>query len=301
MNIRRFWSATLALTALHLDPRVADDDVLVAGAAVDLADLVEVFLELGRVVEVLLADPGDEGALLGVLHRPAQARVVEHRVALELDVRDADAVPLVDLEDHLLLVGADVLDRVLGGREAVPLLAVHLLDQPLDPLQLAERQRLPLVNADPLGGQLVLEVGLRDPLQPLVVDRAQDRALHHGDHQADTGRRGHALHLDVVDQVALPELLDVLVEGLLVQRLARREAEVVAQSLLGEPLEALELDPLDGATVRRRLGERLGTSRAHTAGKQQREQRRRHQAAHGPPPARPAPAHDDIRHHLVLS
>ena len=33
--------------------------------------------------------------------------------------------PLVDREDHLLLVRADVLDRVLGGGEAVPLLAVH--------------------------------------------------------------------------------------------------------------------------------------------------------------------------------
>ena len=56
---------------------------------------------------------------------------------------------------------------------------------------------------------------------------------------------GVGLDLDVVDEAAVPELLDVLVELVLVERLAGLEAEVVEQRLLRERLVALELDVAD--------------------------------------------------------
>src|SRR6185369_11328780 len=143
---------------LDRDLRVADDDVLVAGGLVQLADLVQVLLQLRRIVDVLLEDAGDDPALLRVGHHETQVDVVVDRVAFEVDVLDADAVPLVDREADLLLVVREVRDRVARLGEAIALLGVELLDQRLDPLQLAETHRLALADVDALGRHLVLEV-----------------------------------------------------------------------------------------------------------------------------------------------
>src|SRR6185369_12012481 len=198
---------------LDRDLRVADDDVLVAGGLVQLADLVQVLLQLRRIVDVLLEDAGDDPALLRVGHHETQVDVVVDRVAFEVDVLDADAVPLVDREADLLLVVREVRDRVARLGEAIALLGVELLDQRLDPLQLAETHRLALADVDALGRHLVLEVGLRDALEVVVGDRAEDRPLLHRDGQLDAAaRRRLGVDADVVHQRTVPQLLDLAVE-----------------------------------------------------------------------------------------
>ncbi len=229
-----------------LDLGLADQDVLVALAAVEVAQLVEVLLQLRRVVDVFLGDAPDDIGLLGVLHREAHAQPREHRGALERDLADADAVPFVDLEDHPLLVAGQVLHRVARLGEAIALLAVHVLDQDLHPLQLAQAQGIAFVHLDVLGGDLVLDVGLRQALQPLVVDRAQQRPLGDGDDEPHAVRpRERDLDLDVVDQAAVPELLDVAVEQVLVERRADLQPEVEEQGFLGQRFQALEFEAGD--------------------------------------------------------
>jgi hypothetical protein len=97
----------------HLQLRFGDLDVLVAGAAVDIAHLVEVLAQGRRVVDVALEQAGDRPGFLGLLHSPAQGQVAVDPVALELDLADPHPVALVDREYHSLLARRHVFEGVL--------------------------------------------------------------------------------------------------------------------------------------------------------------------------------------------
>src|ERR1044072_6114258 len=251
----------LGVLGLHRHPRLGDVDVLVALLAVEVADLAEVLLDRRRVVDVVLQEPRDRPRLLGLAHREAQPEIGEDGIALEVDVADLDLGAFVDGEAHAALAGAHLFDGVVDGGEAVPLLGVHLHQLVLGALELAEVDGAALAQADLLFVEAVLDVGAAERLQPLALHRAQYRALDDAEQDVDPGGRRRRLDRDVVEQVAVPERLHVLVERDGVEGGADLEAEVVAEGLLGERAQALVLhcgDRLAGQTVG------LGGARRHT-------------------------------------
>ena len=230
---------------LDLDLRVGDHRVLVALAAVQVAHLVEVFARRRRVVDVVLEEPRHHVALRRLLHRPAQPPVAEHGVALERDLLDPHAVALVHRVGDALLARRDLLQAVLDLGEAVPLLVVHVLERHLETGQLAEVDGLALVHPDVVLDDAVADVGVADPLQPLVHHRAQHGALLQLDLELHPAGLGQGLDLDVVDQVAAPEVVQVGVQPPLVERLADLQPEIEQQAVLGQRVQALDLDRLD--------------------------------------------------------
>jgi hypothetical protein len=215
----------------------------------------------------VLEEARNHVALRGLLHRPAQAPVAEHGVAVEVDLLDPHPVALVDRVGHPLLAGRHLLELVLDLGEAIALLAVHVLERHLEPRHFAEVDRLALVQADPVLDDAIGDVGVADPLQAFVDDRAQHGAFLDLDRELDATLVGRGLDLDVVHQVARPEVVQVRVQAPVLQRLADLEAEVEEQALLRQRAQPLHLDRGDRrpSFLRHRVALRARRVRRQTA------------------------------------
>ena len=196
----------------HGELGLSDHQVLVAGVVVDLAHVVEVLLDGRRVVDVALAHAGDQVRLLGLLHRRPQRAVAEDLVTVEGHLPDLHLVAFVDLDHHPQLVIGHPLELDGGVGEAVPLVGVERLDLGLEPRQLPFGELAALEQLDALLVDHLGDVGALELVEALVVDRDQGGSLLDRDLDPDAVVERRDVDLDVVDEVAVPELLQALVE-----------------------------------------------------------------------------------------
>src|SRR5581483_7366449 len=115
----------LALDLNHF--RLPEGDAVVAVVLIEILQVLEIFVELRRDVEILLADPGDDVVRLHFLHRHLQAAIREVGVAGELNRGDLGLDAFVDVEDDALVAArSEILDRRLDRHALVAVLRVGL-------------------------------------------------------------------------------------------------------------------------------------------------------------------------------
>ena len=260
----------------HLEFRLADLDILVAEAAVEILDLVEILLDGGRVEHVALANPGQQIRLLRLLHLAAELAGGEHLVALEVDLADLDPAALVNGDENALLARARILHLHVDPGEAEAPLFVELLDRLLEAGQFAEVERQTFIDRDALPIRHVADVAALQLLQPVVVERGQERPFCDRHPNPDTFTLRHGLDGDVVDELPLPQLLDPVVQAARIPGLAGFQIQVVAQALLAQRLHAGVLHRCDRTTDQEL---RRGRRRQQERGQEQPQQRQRREAA----------------------
>jgi hypothetical protein len=139
----------------------------------------------------------------------------------------------------------DALELDGGIRESIPLLGVERLDLRLEAGELTLRELAALEQLEPLLVDHLGDVGALELVEPLVIDRHQGRALFDRHRDRDAVLERLDLDLDVFDEIAIPQLLEAIVELGGVVLGAGLEPEVIEQVLLGEGDVALDPDRLD--------------------------------------------------------
>src|SRR5262249_49164745 len=146
---------------------------------VQLEDLLDVLIVERGTPEILPADVVVETALPGLLERALELVVREDLVADEVDLLDARARSLPDVEVDGLAGLGDGFRAEADRRVEVALARQEVLDVlgPLPEVLLADR--LADAEVEPALLEGVLDVGLGDCADVVVLDRDEDRPLLH--------------------------------------------------------------------------------------------------------------------------
>ena len=184
--------------------RVLDDArVAIAAVAIELDQLVLVFVELVLVELRLTENFPPPGVLRGLLQHAAELVLLEGAVAMKADFFDDDLRAFVNGEHHLDLVVANVLKAILRARRQESLCRVLLFD----PVRGVQKL---LVADTPSGAQIG---GFQQLLCfELVVacdfNAVKKRKLGDGENQLDVAIAKIALvYLDVTEILQVPKVL----------------------------------------------------------------------------------------------
>ncbi len=176
-------------------------------------------------------------------------RLLRFLVAGEADVADLDRGAFLDIEGHRDGGGRDGLDLRGDGRELVPVLAEQLPehgDRPRD----ARGVVLALHSeADLLLLEAVEHIGLRDGVQPLVVDLA-DSGLFTDEDVQDLALGGVLFFdADVFEVAGVPERVEVALDGGWVVVVADVGVEAGEDRFLGDAAVADDANFRDDVAV----------------------------------------------------
>ena len=217
------------------DLRLTERYVRVAVVHVVVLDVLQVFVQLRRDVEIFLSDPRDDVRRLHFLHLMAQLAAGKMCVAGEVDRGDAGFAAFIDVEDDFLFARLEhAFGRRIDAHAFESTFGVCPFDRFRRPLHERLLDGVADVEIDLLLLQRLVDLRVVQLFVAAVFDRANAWPFLDDCPDDDAAVSAFGLNADVIEESGLPKVQKVFLNLVGVVRLAGSDAEINANGVAGD-------------------------------------------------------------------